>query len=436
MKRFIYYLSQAFLLLILNSSCLKQPIENFESNPSERINQRIAEALSLIATPNQSWVLYYYPHESRIFGGYTLFLKFTEEGKVSISNDLELGQIPIESDFRIIAEQGPLLSFNSFNKNIHYFSEPGGDSGMGPVDTGMGGDFEFIVMEASATLFILKGKRTGTILEMHAIEDELLAPTRTAYYQASEQFNSFITLNYIKADGELIPMLLNDRTLLIPSYPDLERMSFRVTETGLDFFENQELDGISFKTLIYRLPTAEFPLGYYANEGNQIRFAGVAPNLNQILNRSALFTSLSNMGPLGDLYWSFGHQQLVSSGINTSSISIGSSGGQQGLFFRTSGIFGDINGVLNFTFVPIPGTTNEVRMVFEYTISGASAEFFNLGFVYILFPFHDLFNLIDREFIISEGPEFPVSSWYFEEKTYPSNYFTLYSEQIVDPFNN
>jgi len=64
MKRFIYYLSQAFLLLILNSSCLKQPIENFESNPSERINQRIAEALSLIATPNQSWVLYYYPHES------------------------------------------------------------------------------------------------------------------------------------------------------------------------------------------------------------------------------------------------------------------------------------------------------------------------------------------------------------------------------------
>src|SRR5690606_29797128 len=235
----------AFLLpAILITSCKREEDRIFEESASARMSEAIANAYKVLQGSDGGWVMTYYPSDDQAFGGYTIFTKFISNAQVIIAADAV--ESPQTSTYSVIHESGPVLSFNGYNKAIHWFSEPGMDNGgIGADDTGMKGDFEFIVLKATPDSVVLKSKRSGTEVVMLPLNNSEFEQQTEAFANAVTHFDQFGVFTLEDASGELFDMAYRWPTRIIRNPKDESgtRMSFRAIPNGLEFYEEQEIDG-------------------------------------------------------------------------------------------------------------------------------------------------------------------------------------------------
>lgn len=159
------------------TACVNEEDDLFDKSAAERLNE--ASALyseRLTASPN-GWAVQLYPttqDESPYGNGYLLMFRFHKDKSVdaSMNNSLSDGKyITDTSSWDVITDNGPVLTFNTYNKVVHTFSDPEDLSSTGTKDspndetgTGLGGDYEFIIVDApeDASYMMLKGKKRGT----------------------------------------------------------------------------------------------------------------------------------------------------------------------------------------------------------------------------------------------------------------------------------
>ncbi|MCL2027385.1 MAG: DUF4302 domain-containing protein [Bacteroidales bacterium] len=152
-------------------SCLKYEEDLFDKNATERIMEALAQADQVLRGATNGWIMSYYPGIApEEWGGYTLLMKFEAENKVTISSLYGIGKTDSTevSMYELLAETGPLLSFNTLNPLMHYFSDPRNPDGIndGAGNVGMGGDYEFIVISAATDKVVLKSKKRGHTIIM------------------------------------------------------------------------------------------------------------------------------------------------------------------------------------------------------------------------------------------------------------------------------
>ena len=70
----------------------------------------------------------------------------------------------IESLYQVVSEQSTMLTFDSYNELIHAFAAPAGSGN--DANANMGGDYEFIIMDASDNQITLLGKKYGNTMTM------------------------------------------------------------------------------------------------------------------------------------------------------------------------------------------------------------------------------------------------------------------------------
>jgi len=344
---------------------------------------------------------------------------------------------PITSRYSILAEQGAVLSFNTYNSNLHYFSEPGGDSGVGPVDSGMGGDFEFMLIELSQTQITLKGKQSGNILQMRAIGDDQVSPLRAGIADFLSRFDQHILFSYINPAHEEIEVLRNnDRSFLIPSLPEIGRLSFHVSAQAIHFYETHHIDGIAIEQLTYYAPTAAYPLGHYANETQETIFVPKIPQLNEILLHRAYSFSYIEAQAYPRLFLAETARQLAINGIQLNELQLGTRAGESALFFSISGALGNLNGNFPFTISQITDTTDEINLSFDWFIVGAPISFFGAGIQNTIHILHDLSNDLSRNFNVSTTGPYPYERLTLTEIEYEDNSFNLVRSVRRDPLNN
>ena len=77
--------------------------------------------------------------------------------------------------YELISDNGPVLTFNTFNDVFHIFSTPEDLPSTSDNEAGYGhrGDYEFIVMDATDELITLKGKKTGIRVLMTPLADDV-----------------------------------------------------------------------------------------------------------------------------------------------------------------------------------------------------------------------------------------------------------------------
>ena len=84
------------------------------------------------------------------------------------------------SSWDVITDNGPVLSFDTYNPVVHAFSDPEDlpqtgdkDNRIDETGTGLGGDFEFIIVDApeDASYMMLKGKKRGTYNLLTPVEE-------------------------------------------------------------------------------------------------------------------------------------------------------------------------------------------------------------------------------------------------------------------------
>lgn len=438
MMKEIYKIIGALLIFIVISSCKRMEEPIFDESSSVRVSAAVENARAVIASQPKGWLIKYYPKSDKAYGGFNIFATFNSDSEVTLTSDINSDEI--RSTFDIIPESGAVLTFNGYNKVIHMFSEPGADSGIGPADSGMQGDFEFVIIEATEEQIILKGKKSGNIMYMVPIEsvtteevdvDDIIE----GYREATTFFNSFGVFRIQRPNGTDEALIQNMHNFRLSSDANAAAITFRVTPEGLALYNAYEIDGVSFDVMTYVQPSADYEFGYYSAGNGRVKIYPLPTPMNVWFVSNEWYMAYSKVGPTGRIYWDNARTSLESNGLQLNEFSIGSIAGLSGV---TSYILNNytIGGLITHNLVPVPGTTDQVRIslagtIYNYTGMTFSATYWNAGLNQLTTPFNN------RTFVITTlGAIDRPRSILLTDTQIPTNTFELTMDLIADPFDN
>lgn len=185
MKNKIFSSVMLLGLVLGLAGCSQEQELLFDDTAAERLNAASdLYSARLMAQPN-GWAMQLYPtnkNKAPYGSGYLVLLDFDADHSVKASMNNELTNdkyMEHRSAWQVITDNGPVLSFNTHNEVINIFSDPEDVPSTGsreePNDetgTGIGGDFEFVIVDApeDASYMMLKGKKRGTYNLLTPIE--------------------------------------------------------------------------------------------------------------------------------------------------------------------------------------------------------------------------------------------------------------------------
>lgn len=157
------YILLAFTCLGLQA-CLFQEDDIFEKSSANRAAENVAELQELLVNVPNGWKMEYYPGTDYSMGGITLLCRFdgnnvtlmSEVGSVKTASGKEASSL-----YKVTSEESTVLTFDSFNKFIHCFSEP-----IMGMNTNLEGDYEFVYMGQEDNKIILQGRRYHNTMVM------------------------------------------------------------------------------------------------------------------------------------------------------------------------------------------------------------------------------------------------------------------------------
>lgn len=157
------YILLAFICLGLQA-CLFQEDDLFEKSSANRASENVAELQELLVNVPNGWKMEYYPGTDYSMGGITLLCRFdgnnvtlmSEVGSVKTASGKEASSL-----YKVTSEESTVLTFDSFNEFIHFFSEP-----IMGMNTNLEGDYEFVYMGQEDNKVILQGRRYHNTMVM------------------------------------------------------------------------------------------------------------------------------------------------------------------------------------------------------------------------------------------------------------------------------
>ncbi len=186
------YIAISLLALTLFASCNRDEESLFEKSAAQRAVEAIDNANAVLTAPENGWEMVYFPNteNTTTSRGYVLIVKFKMDGSVSVTakNSLTTNNVIVtdsNSTWTLISDYGPLLSFDTYNSVLHAWSDPQTDG------DGYLGDYEFLILKASADKVILKGKKHSAYSVLRPLKTVDIA----AHYAACEQMQSSLFKN-------------------------------------------------------------------------------------------------------------------------------------------------------------------------------------------------------------------------------------------------
>ena len=182
MKKNIFLLSLIGVGMLF-SACSNEQDMLFDESAAERLNGASELYSQRLMAHENGWAVQLYPtleDEAPFGSGYLLLMKFGNDRSVtaSMKNSLTFGNYKEStSAWQVITDNGPVLSFNTYNEVLHAFSYPEDvpTTEDNETGTGIGGDYEFVIVDApeDGSYMMLKGKKRGTYNLLTPIEDEI-----------------------------------------------------------------------------------------------------------------------------------------------------------------------------------------------------------------------------------------------------------------------
>lgn len=281
MKHINKYIFGSATLIVLASafsSCKNEEDDIFESSAAERLEQAKTENHALLCAAPNGWAMQYFA-DNTDEGGYTFLMKFDKNTSVKIAaNNSLTGNVYKEetSMFDVIADYGPVLTFNSYNSIFHQLADPYEVPSLPGDESGYGhrGDYEFIIMDATADRIELRGKKHGIDIVMTPLAedadwatyfDELKAKSRSLFNDKFDPLlldlgndNRFIVskastgvFNMYPEGGDAISQTTKHPYIVTPygirfkeKFEDTEVQELLIDEDGLFYIEGIEGAGL------------------------------------------------------------------------------------------------------------------------------------------------------------------------------------------------
>ncbi|MFT3751771.1 MAG: DUF4302 domain-containing protein [Paludibacter sp.] len=237
------------MIAFLFGSCNRNGADIFPASPAERMNQALKDDFAALTSATNGWSMEYFANSAS--PGYTLLVKFDVSGKATFAAQSELTKNEAyETDtclFEMIGDNGPVLTFNTYNNILHRFSNPENPDGYG-----LQGDYEFVVVSKNSNQLVLKGKKYGAVILMNKISDTI------SWRQYADDLAEMDSLLFINASN-VLKMKIGSTNYTFSDGPShvfsvrqglntaLE-VPFIVTKTGIRFYASQEIGGLKFQT--------------------------------------------------------------------------------------------------------------------------------------------------------------------------------------------
>lgn len=227
--------------------------------PSERIEAAITTLDSALQSSANGWEMRYFPTPNS--AGYAMLLKFDDNtavqiaGKNSFTKDTFLLE---ESYYQVEEGNGALLTFHTYNRVLHAFSDP-----KNPDGKGQQGDYEFYLYDGNSLLgdqIILQGKKRGTRIVLTKLADEYKytqdGNNWKKYFGQIDEINKMAFLNNNGGSYKLTmdgngPIVTYNNFTFIES--DTKQYGFVLTPTGLHFYEGFKRNGYDVFAINYEL---------------------------------------------------------------------------------------------------------------------------------------------------------------------------------------
>ncbi|MFR2071797.1 MAG: DUF4302 domain-containing protein [Bacteroides nordii] len=301
MKRINYIL--AFFILFTLVGCSPEEKNLFDGSSANRIEASLTHVNEVLLGAKNGWLMQYYPATGQKYGGYNLFLSFSEDGKVTAASDVAgIGQ-RATSLYSLKQSAGAVLSFDTYNSVIHFFASP--DSGVGGIGSGMEGDYDFTVMEeCTSEQVVLKGTKSGSLAVMTPIAE---GTNWDEYIEKIFDMNDVMQEYpaFIFEDGDYSQDLTVSWNRLVITQRDGDNLvytyaPFVLTTDGLEFYKPFTLNGKTFSSLTYKDEGEDSYL--YSAEYPSVHFMPDYP-LNAMLVNNVWYLSFSGLGPIGKNFW-------------------------------------------------------------------------------------------------------------------------------------
>ncbi|MDE7406933.1 MAG: DUF4302 domain-containing protein, partial [Muribaculaceae bacterium] len=179
MNNTIKYIALGAVALTGFTACSDDEANVFEDSAAIRLENYKKQYEEILVDKGGKWAMEYFTNEEE--PGYVFVMTFNKNGGVEVTGmnkyvDLEYNTTnaahTAESAWEIITDNGPVLTFNTYNDVFHIFSRPediqdgktNPDTGREIIETGYGhsGDYEFMFMEVQDENTVrLRGKKRG-----------------------------------------------------------------------------------------------------------------------------------------------------------------------------------------------------------------------------------------------------------------------------------
>ena len=385
MKR-IYNILFTLIAILSFTSCSNDIDEVFDKPSAERVNDAIAEYKTVLTSAENGWLMKYYPKANTKYGGYNLLLKFGTDGNVTAMSDALGADTKATSHYKLEQSASIVLSFDEYNKVIHFFSDPANPAGIGDNGKGMEGDLEFRVLTATADSVVMLGKKRGTKIVMTPMAKDADWAETISHIDDLEQEMQFPRYTCEVNDVKYVATS-SYRTITFTSSNAEEGSTtepYIVTDKGIEFYEPITLNGVTIKGFNYKGgDNYEFD----ATSGSAKMYGIIPPLTSQLQNGNSFF-SVKNMGTYGQAYWNkcyeicqgeeVGGEEMSYAFFGTSSFS--SSNGKYGFVFVSANKYA---GCLNCTATPVDDT----HITLKFALSGDSNGIFYYnsgGYKYII----------------------------------------------------
>ncbi|MDR2148444.1 MAG: DUF4302 domain-containing protein [Tannerella sp.] len=262
MKKILYLLLSVPLFAIV--SCDREEEDIFNASTEARMAEAIAGFKSILSEGTGEWLVNYYPEANHAIGGYALYCKFAPDGSVQVASEVETNAEALElasSTWEIVSYQGAVLSFDTYNPVMHYFSEPYQND-----VTGRGGDYEFVLMrtaQAQDSVYV-KGVKGGNRMVFQKIPGgisgmDYLAQTAQLANDISYARNFRFMLNGAEIGTATFSTAtsnsLRNRSFTL-NYPAGGKdttltLYYTFTPTGIDLYEAATVNDVTVKSLTW-----------------------------------------------------------------------------------------------------------------------------------------------------------------------------------------
>lgn len=227
-KHHIHLFVLCTLYVLLAASCKQEQEDAFDQSASTRMQSILDEMREQLIDSEYGWELEYYPSSTLDYGGIVYTIKF-DRLNATVGCSLVPGQTET-SLYRLTNDSGPVLTFDSYNSLLHYFSTPSP-----AAYEALGGEFEFVISNITHDVITLYGKRTRNTMYLRrltASPDEYAQKTVDIYDNFVSSFSG--TIDGIDVQGKCE---LSDKSIKV-SYGGREQtLHFTYNDRGIRLYE-------------------------------------------------------------------------------------------------------------------------------------------------------------------------------------------------------